>query len=204
MLLLLAQLVAPPLQDGPVRLPGPPASWSDRPSPNRSRPPPSTPGPWKHRSPSPAASGRYPPPLTPLPRHRPPSSGAAAGDPRTDALQPPPGARDPGRVQPHRRSPGTAQGLRRSPQYPAGLRWVRQQPRLRGERPHPGIPECGGGDCRWDPGVRQRSPVEPSCRATAGPPAGSDPAVINGGDAVAAPEAAARHQECPGDPGAAG
>lgn len=73
MLLLLAQLVAPPLQDGPVRLPGPPRQL-ERPAPSETAPSPPidlrpletpAPGPDGTRPPAPAATppGQPQPPL---------------------------------------------------------------------------------------------------------------------------------------------
>ena len=75
MLLLLAQLVAPPLQDGPVRLPGPPRQL-ERPSPGEMQPPaPVDIGPLE--APARDPNGKPPAPTNQAPSSQAPASEAA-------------------------------------------------------------------------------------------------------------------------------
>lgn len=84
MLLLLAQLVAPPLQDGPVRLPGPPRQL-ERPSPGEMQPPaPVDIGPLE--APAPVPEGKPPAPATQEPSSQAPASEAAGPLPEIRGL----------------------------------------------------------------------------------------------------------------------
>lgn len=89
MLLLLAQLVAPPLQDGPIRLPGPPRQL-ERPSPAEPQPaPPVDVRPLETPAPQPDGGGAPPAgagPAAPEPGPQPPTSLAPAPLPEIRGL----------------------------------------------------------------------------------------------------------------------
>jgi len=89
MLLLLAQLVAPPLQDGPIRLPGPPGQL-ERPAPAEPQPaPPVDVRPLETPAPQPDGGGAPPAgagPAAPEPAPQPPTSLAPAPLPEIRGL----------------------------------------------------------------------------------------------------------------------